>query len=137
MRQMATQRHRKPRREAVVAYEHQMTVAVADALRLACKPGWLWSHFPAGEHRHPVVGAKLLRMGLQKGWPDFVLLSPRVAPHFLELKRGDLGYLSEEQEEFRDWCLDRGAAWALVRSTDEAVEQLTRWGALDRLRVSA
>lgn len=130
------QRFRKPRR-APVPLENQTTVAVADALAVAARPGWQWSHFPAGEHRHPIVGARLQKMGLQRGWPDFILLSPTVVPHFLELKRGDLGRLSAEQEDFRDWCLDRRARWALARSFDEAVEQLALWGVLDRMRVSA
>lgn len=129
------ERRRKPR--MLVPRESLTTVAVADALAVACKPGWLYSHFPAGELRHPVVGQKLQRMGLQRGWPDFILLSPQVVPHFLELKRGSLGELSIEQEEFRDWCLERRAAWALARTIEEALDVLTRWGAIERLRVSA
>jgi hypothetical protein len=128
---------RGPRPRAAVPLENQTTVAVADVLQVACTPGWLWTHFPAGEHRHPIVGARLQRMGLQRGWPDFVLLSPKVVPHFLELKRGDMGQLSAEQEDFRDWCLKRRARWALARSVDEAIEQLQVWGAISRLAVSA
>lgn len=125
------------RRKAPVPLENQTTVAVADALTIAARPGWLWTHFPAGELRHPIVGVRLQHMGLQRGWPDFILLSPIARPHFLELKRGDLGQLTVEQEDFRDWCLAKGAPWALARTFEDAVEQLTKWGVLDRLRVSA
>lgn len=131
------QRLRKGRKPSLVPKEGQTTVAVADALSVACKPGWLWSHFPAGELRHPVVGQKLQRMGLQRGWPDFLLYSPRVVPHFLELKRGSYGELSIDQEAFRDWCLERGAAWALARTIEEALDVLTGWGVIERLRLSA
>lgn len=104
-------------------------IAVADHLRAACRPRWLWSHFPAGEHRHVATGARLKRMGLKRGWSDFILISPEAVVHWLEMKRGKAA-LSEEQEAFRNACWAIGVPWALARSVDEAVAQLVDWGAL-------
>jgi hypothetical protein len=110
-------------------------VAVADALRVGAQPGWLWSHFPAGEHRDEKVGAKLKRMGLKKGWSDFLLISPEGRHHWLELKRGKAA-LTDEQQEFMLACEERGVPHAVARSFDEAIRVLTSWGAC-RLRVAA
>lgn len=129
----------KGRRQRGVALkppvERRTHIAVADALRVGCVAGWLWSHFPAGEHRDEKTGALLKRMGLKKGWSDFLLISPEGIHHWLELKRGK-SPLTDEQEAFRDAMAARDVPWAVARSFDEAVRQLTSWGAL-RLRVSA
>lgn len=125
--------------------EYQTQIAIADALRSACAPGWRWSHFPAGEARPSFMSAKgkrvvpaavkLARMGLQRGWPDLLLISPEGVHHWLELKRGKAP-MSEDQEAFRDNALAIGVPWALARSFDEAIAQLVAWGAL-RLAVAA
>jgi len=115
--------------------ERQTHIAVADALRAGCAPGWLWTHFPAGEHRDKATGGLLQRMGLQKGWSDFLLVSPEGIHHWLELKRGKAP-LTEEQGAFLEACRARGVPCAVARSFDEAIAILQRWGAL-RLRVSA
>lgn len=109
--------------------------AIADTLRRACVAGWLWSHFPSGENRDAGTGARLKRMGLKKGWADLLLISPEGVHHWLELKRGKAP-LTEEQEAFRDACWARGVAWSVARSYDEAIAQLSSWGAL-RVAVTA
>ena len=116
--------------------EFQMHVAVADALRIACAPGWLWSHFPAGELRHPAVAGKLKAMGLNPGWPDFLLISPQGVLHLLELKNGKAP-LTADQEDFETACKARRLPHCVARSLEQALAQLTRWGALARLSVSA
>lgn len=115
--------------------ERKTHIAVADALRAGCMPGWLWTHFPAGEHRDERTGALLKRMGVAKGWPDFLLISLDGWLFCLELKRGK-AQLTDDQQAFADAMGARGVPWAVARSFDEAVAQLTAWGAL-RLRVSA
>jgi len=46
-------------------------------------------------------------MGLQRGWPDFLLVVPGGLLHALELKRrGEI--MAEEQESFAAWCQDQG-----------------------------
>ena len=135
-RQLSLFKGRRQRGETPpLPLEFRTHVAVADALRVGCVAGWLWTHFPAGEHRDEATGARLKRMGLQKGWPDFLLIDSTGKHHWLELKRGKAP-LTKEQEAFRDACQARGVAWAVARSFDEAIVALTLWGAL-RLRVSA
>lgn len=133
---MAKQVHKQARHAVLVPLEVQTHVAVADALRIASVPGWLWSHFPAGENRDSATGAKLQRMGLKRGWSDFVLISPSGVHHWLELKRGTRGKLKPEQSEFALHLLNRGVPWAVAYSFDEAVRILTGWGAL-KMTVSA
>src|SRR5262245_22171146 len=99
--------------------EFSLHVSVADVLRRWQSPGWRWSHFPAGEWRHPGTAAKLQRMGLQVGWPDFILLAPRPPEgplpfagldqrtHFLELKRQG-ATLSNYQHAFMEFCTLNG-----------------------------
>ena len=117
-------------------YERKTHIAIADTLRVAAAPGWLWSHFPAGEYRTDATGALLLRMGLKKGWSDFVLIAPDGLHHWLELKRGRAP-MSDEQEAFSEALKARGTPWALARSYDEAIAQLRCWGALRGLTVAA
>jgi len=126
---------RRPARKPPLPIERRTHIALADALRAGCMPGWLWTHFPAGEHRDEATGALLKRMGLQKGWPDFLLIDSTGKHHWLELKRGKAP-LTKEQEAFRDACQARFVTWAVARSFDEAITVLQRWGAI-RLRVSA
>ena len=116
--------------------EDAIQVAVADALRQACQPGWAWTHVPNGEKRDRAIGVKLWRMGVQAGWPDIVLISPTGRPHCLELKYGQ-GKLNGAQRDFRDLMIAAGVPWAVARSVDEAIRILTMWGAITKLRVSA
>jgi len=117
------------------ALEFAMHCSIADALRVGLAPGWLWTHFPAGEARDEKTGARLKRMGLQKGWSDLLLISPTGLHHWLELKRGKAP-LTDEQGLFLEALEARGVPCAVARSFDQAIAQLTAWGAL-RLTVSA
>ena len=109
--------------------------AVADHLRVYAKPDWRWTHFPAGELREKRTAAKLKAMGLQPGWPDFLLLAPATADrpgglvHMLELKRRgeDLG---KAQEELAAWCAEQGVPFACYDDLRDAIAILTEWGAL-------
>lgn len=140
-----TKRVRKP----PPALEFGFTASVADLLRWQGAPGRQWTHMPSGENRDHAIskagkrysptGARLKRMGVQKGWPDFILLAPfdeevspfiRKAVHFLELKRGSRGSLSDEQKAFRNWCFSNFYPWALAKTFEEAEKQLKAWGAL-------
>ena len=93
---------RKPRpRKAprTAAKEIMLHIAVAKLLRDHCLPDWVWFHVPNGELRDVRTAAKLKRMGVKPGIPDFALVSPYGSVRFLELKR--LGEkLSDAQEDF-------------------------------------
>lgn len=127
---------RQARQHALVPKEWQTHIAIADALRIAAVADWMWTHFPAGEQRDDATGEKLRRMGLKRGWGDFLLISPSGQHHWLELKRGQSGRLNSDQVAFMLACQQRGVPHAVVRSFDEAIRQLTAWGAI-RLSVSA
>lgn len=74
-------------------------------------------------------------MGLQPGWPDFVLIDPVGVMHALELKRiGEK--LTDDQEAFQAWCVEHGVPHAVARTSDDALKVLIRWGAL-RIKLAA
>ena len=127
---------RKPRlRKAALPrpLELALHMAVADVLRRFARLDWRWSHFPSGEHRDVRTAAKLKAMGVQRGWPDFVLFNPSGRLHALELKRQGKT-LSDDQEAFQEWCIGRGVPHSVVRTSDEALTVLDAWGAL-RIRI--
>ena len=110
--------------------EYTTHVMVADDLTRFCHPEWQWTHHPAGEYRDIRTAMRLKRMGLRKGWPDFVLLDPFGRPHFLELKRKGAD-LTEAQEAFASWCNARQLVnHAVAYSYQEARRILIAWGAL-------
>ena len=120
-------RARKP--AASRPLELSLHLSIADLLRRFARPDWRWSHFPAGELRDVRTAAKLKAMGVQRGWPDFLLLDPTGRLHALELKReGET--LSEDQEVFQEWAIARGVPHSVARSVDEALAVLDAWGVL-------
>ena len=122
-RDLFTRRVRKPPPASEIAV-HCM---VADILRRWGSPGWRWTHLPFGEYRPPATAARLKRMGVQKGFADFMLLSPAGVVHFLELKRKG-GTLSVDQLEFMNWCRTANVSFACTDRFDAAVEILKGWG---------
>lgn len=133
-------RRRKP--AAIAAprpLESALHTAVANTLRDYAKPNVQWTHFPAGEHRNKITGARLKRMGLRRGWPDFILLVPRRAAagadfHALELKRPGED-LTDDQRALAEWCREHGVSHAVARSTAEALAALDAMGVL-RIRLN-
>ena len=120
---------RKKANQPPYATEFRLACAFADTLRRTARKDWRWSHFPAGEFRETVTGERLRRMGLAKGWPDYLFLSPVGQIHCLELKRGRAP-LTTEQEGFRDFCKAHGVPWVVARSYDDAIAAVTKWGVL-------
>lgn len=109
--------------------ERHTHIAIADLLRLACKPGWWWSHIPSGEYRTDKTGALLQRMGLKAGMLDFLLIDSAGVHHWLEIKRGNAP-LTYGQAVFIAELTARGVPFHVARSYDAAVKQLKEWGAL-------
>jgi hypothetical protein len=127
---LAEGRRPRPRKPVVPApREAALHNAVADLLRRCCRSNWRWSHFPSGEKRDPITGARLKRMGLMRGWPDIVPVDPDGKFYGLELKRSGED-LTPEQEAFRDWCTAHDIPHAVCYSIDRAFEILGNWGAL-------
>ena len=80
--------------------EFRLSCVVADHLARALPTRAVWTHFPAGEHRNEITGARLKRMGLAKGWPDYlILVDGRLLA--IELKAPG-GSVSKEQRAIGD-----------------------------------
>jgi hypothetical protein len=120
------------------AKEFSLHVMVADTLRRWASPSWRWTHFPSGENRSAITGARLKRMGVQRGWPDFLLLAPdETGLHFLELKRRGQK-LTADQTDLHLWCVLHGYPFATVDNYEMALTVLRQWGAVrTSVRVSA
>lgn len=126
-------RGKRQRTKLLPPLEFRTQCAVADVLRRWAAPNWAWTHIGHGEQRSPVTGARLKRMGVQPGWPDFILLPPRYGQnpraHFLELKRQG-GQLSEAQAGFQLWCSLNGYRFAIAHDLKGAFAILLSWGAV-------
>lgn len=107
--------------------EFDIHVSVADLLRRFARKDWVWTHFPAGEKRSEETGARLKRMGLQPGWPDFILIDVRGRLHLLELK-SEKGLVQTAQQWFQACMQARGVEYAMARSFEDAIAILARWG---------
>jgi hypothetical protein len=118
-------------RQVPAAPEFSMQAMLADILSKWMSRDWRYTHIPLGEYRADATAARLKRMGVIAGWPDFILLSPkpRSLAHFLELKRRG-GTLSDSQELFAAYCTEHGYPFACVDRFDDAVNILKQWGAL-------
>src|ERR1019366_9945897 len=119
-------RPRARRAPAVRPREYKLQTAVADILRAHALPEWRWSHFPAGEWRGLITGARLKRMGLMRGWPDIQLLSPIGRFYGLELKREGES-LTEDQEAFQLWAIQKSVPYSVAYSIDDALAVLDAW----------
>jgi hypothetical protein len=128
-----TRRVRRP----PTAPEFALQCMVADTLRRFCRPDWRWTHIASGEYRPPATAARLQRMGVIPGWPDFILLSPDGWTCFLELKRRG-GRLSDEQAAFAEWCKTKTYAHVVVDNYEAALGWLKTIGIVPiRIEVSA
>jgi hypothetical protein len=121
--------------------EDELHESVAQLLKFGVLPPAMWTCFPAGNvPLEPRFAAKLYRMGLSRGWPDFLLVSGGHA-HGLELKRRD-GKLSrsrfvrtkqgrprwvEGQEDVLPKLQDAGMKIAVCETLDEVIDALVFW----------
>jgi hypothetical protein len=108
---------------------------VADILRRWIMPGWIWTHFPAGEFRTAITGARLKRMGLTPGFPDFQFFAADGACCFLELKRRN-ARLSEHQKTIARHLQHAGHRYLMTDNFDEAVAALVEWQILRGIKPS-
>jgi hypothetical protein len=113
--------------------EFQLHCQVADTLERWRSANWVSTHFPAGEERPSAAGARLKRMGLRAGLPDFLLFPPQDWPelrtHFLELKRRG-GRLSDAQVEFEFWARANHYPFQIADTYELALATLQQWGAV-------
>ena len=102
---------------------------VADLLKRWCSEQWRWTHLPLGELRDKITAARLKRMGVNPGWPDFLFVGPN-GVFWLELKRRGSGRLSEEQAQMAAHLIACGHGYLCTSSVDDAVTQLKDLGIL-------
>jgi hypothetical protein len=116
-------------------HEFRLACVVADHLALAIPKRIPWSHFPAGENRSAITGARLKRMGTQKGWEDYLILADGT-PVAIELK-APKGRTSPEQNDFADAWTANGGTYVVCRSLLEVEAALDRAGVPLLARVRA
>jgi len=82
-----------------------------------------------------VQGAIRKKMGLRAGFPDIKIL-PNISKHpnmvvgFMENKVGR-GKLSDKQEQWRDRLIAKGYHWAEIRSFEDFIEAIKKWGYIE------
>jgi hypothetical protein len=123
--------------------EFALHCSVADMVRRWILPGWVWSHFPAGEARpHEIIngkrvsltGARLKRMGLNTDFPDFQFFHVRGRCCFLELKRkGEIA--NEGQAAMAVHLIRAGHGYLCTDSFDDAIATLVDWQILRGMKV--
>jgi hypothetical protein len=104
--------------------------AVAKLLREHCREDWIWTHIPSGEKRDIITARKLKNMGVQPGWPDFLLVNPFGEVHFLELKR-EGKKLTGSQNDIRVWCISHAIAHSIAYNVDDILRIFASWECLD------
>lgn len=115
--------------------EFRLSCKVASHLAAVLPAGALWSHLPFGENRSEVTGARLKRMGTQKGWPDYlVIYGGKVVG--LELKT-PTGRVSPEQKAFGTAMIENGGDYFICRDLTDVDTALAMAGIPARGRVAA
>jgi hypothetical protein len=123
------------RRQAVIS-EAAFHMQTWKYLRVALPPEVRAFHTPNGGLRNKAEAGKLKAMGVVPGLWVFVFIFPNAEVGMLELKVGKNG-LTDEQEEWGDWLLQRGAAREVCWTIDEVERVVTRWLAAYGLRPRA
>src|SRR5262245_23186428 len=100
---------------------------VADVLKRWCTSEWRYTHLPMGEKRSAVTAARLKRMGVTRGWPDFQFFHSTGMVCFLELKR-DGSKLTREQRELSKFMSSAGHRYLVASDFDEVLIALGEWG---------
>jgi len=120
-----------------VATEEQEQMLVAqwlDAIRV------VWAHVPNSGYRAilraqaaKVLGARLKKMGVKKGFPDILIFTPPPSrPEFtgmaIEMKRTKRGKLSDDQRRWLASLSECGWYSAVCYGATEAIELLRTFG---------
>ena len=129
------------RLSAPMVSENDIHAAVARALDVLLLPPATWTTFPAGGYGlTAAAAARLVRLGLKRGWPDVLVLHGTL--HGIELKRAT-GTLSrtrttrtrsgalrlvEGQQDVFPRLEAAGMRIAVCRSVDEVLAALAAWG---------
>lgn len=109
--------------------EHSIQVGLIRELEYKLRPELVRYAIPNGGLRNARVAQKMKAEGLLPGMPDLGFAMEEGRSRWLEMKTGK-GSLSDYQWGIRRKLEALGHEWALARSIDEALEHLSKWGAL-------
>lgn len=109
--------------------EERLQRTIMQHFRFLHEPGVMLFHIPNGEARSKATGARLKAMGVMAGAPDLIAVLPGGRCAFMEVKSLS-GRQSKEQRAFQDVCAAGQTPYAIVRTLDEALETLRRWGVI-------
>lgn len=124
MRQLSLFRSKRQRGVSAPApLEFASHAFIADLLKRFCNPLWRYTHIPLGEYRSKATAAKLKRMGVMPGWPDFQFAGRGQRMFFLELKRRG-GRLSIDQTYLVEHLRESGFDVMVTDNVNHAVERL-------------
>ena len=130
---MNPRQKRRPGR-SIEAFHHMSVARWMDVL------GIFFAHYPSGEDRSISTGAKLKKMGVKPGIPDFLIFDPPPRAPFLrgtvlEMKGpiipGDPSYRPSVSSEQKDRLIDfwlRGWLPLAAYGSRQAIEYLEHWG---------
>lgn len=113
--------------------EHHTQIAFIEAIdRMACVQKELKANFhpPNGSKRNPQEGARLKRMGMRKGPPDWFLFVRRngYTGLVIEFKRqGSNGKLDADQIEWRDMLIAQGWKHAVHTDASKALDEVRNY----------
>lgn len=110
--------------------EFHVHAPLADILRRWCSKLWRYTHIPLGEHRLDATAARLKRMGVTSGWPDFVFAGPAGHVVWLELKREGSFRFSDAQVDLQSFLMASGHTYIASNSLKTAVADLQALGIL-------
>ncbi len=112
-----------------VSTEHQLQAMVLEYLRLYAVKEAFWFAIPNAGKRSFAVATRLRREGMQAGVADLCVMLSGGRTIWLELKAGK-GRQTPKQKGFQDICNRLSHVYILVRSLNEAIENLKAFGAL-------
>jgi hypothetical protein len=110
--------------------EFAIHCVIADFVRRWLHPSWRATHLPFGEHRSPATAARLKRMGVTPGWPDWMFVGPGRTVFWLELKRAKTGRVTGPQAEMATHLVACGFGYLCTSSVDDAIAALKDAGIL-------
>jgi hypothetical protein len=108
--------------------EFRTQCALARAIDLRKRPGFLWSALPFGENRSAATGARLKAMGVKKGFPDILCLWAGRAIG-IELKRPG-GKQTPEQKAVEQAWNGTGGIYRVFDTYEDTLAFLEGIGAL-------
>jgi len=134
-----------------VVPEQELHETVASAFHLLIAPPAQWAMYPAGAIQLTQAQAtKLVRMGLKRSWPDFLVLHDWLygielkrrgaklsKSYWGRTKRGSPIYRIGQEDNFPALIAAGMRDIAVCYSVQEAVDALKRWRILLRGRVAA